>query len=157
VGLILPTFESSIITDGITVANPEVGLILPVAPDFGTLPAGLTLAQPVIILRLDVPPGVGAASSPGLVLRLVEVGSPAPIESLSATNSLPGTMSVVLQWVGPVHGDYAVEASSDLHTWKPVRVEILSTQGGVFRARCEVVTPEATFYRLRHTFPNILN
>jgi len=157
VGFILPSSGLTSVTDGLTVAQPEVGLILPVAPDLGPLASGLTVAEPTVILRLDVPPGIGAAPWPGLVLRLVQVERATGTGPPDDTNSALGGLRVVLQWVGPINGDYAVEASTDLYTWSPVRMEILSAENNVFRARCEVVAPEATFYRLRHTLRNTLN
>jgi hypothetical protein len=151
VGLILPTFESTEITDGLTVARPEVGLILPAAPDFSSLTPGLTVAEPVVFLRLDVPTGGGAGPLSGLVLRLVQVEGDADVQALGGNSSTSGHWNVVLQWIGPTNGSYSMEASTNLQSWSPLRMEMLSAENGMFRVRCEVVAPAATFYRLRHT------
>jgi hypothetical protein len=143
VALILPAFQLTEVTNGLTVAQPEVGLILPAGPDFSSLTPGLTVAEPVVILRLDAPAGASAgANSGGLVLQLVQVQAPA--EALSGWN-------VLLEWAGPTNGAYTMEASTNLQTWTPVPMEILSSENGIFRVRCEVMAPAATFYRLRHT------
>jgi hypothetical protein len=44
-----------------------------------------------------------------------------------------------------------MEASTNLQTWTPVPMKILSSENGNFRVRCKVMAPAATFYRLRHT------
>jgi hypothetical protein len=151
VGLILPSFQFTEVSDGLTVAQPEVGLIVPVAPDFSSLTPGLTVAEPVVFLRLDVPTSGGAGPLSGLVLRLVQVEGAADIQALGGDSSTSGLWNVVLQWMGPNNGNYTMEASTNLHAWTPVRMEMLSAENGLFRVRCEVVAPEATFYRLRHS------
>jgi len=146
VGLILPFLAGfAETTNGVTVAQPEVGLILPASPDFSSLTPGLTIAEPVVVLRLDAPAfGLAAvANGSRLVLRLVE--------ALPATNSASGHWNVVLEWIGSTNGDYTMEASTNLQTWTPVTMKILSSESGILRVRCEVKSPAATFYRLRHT------
>jgi hypothetical protein len=163
VGLILPASANlPDIASGTTVAEPEVGLILPGNVDLPELLSGLTLAQPAVgfILPANIdaaplPAGVTVAE-PAVTLQLQTSQSPPPNES---AQSLPAVTlgslqiqsasgSVLLEWSIPASGAVTVETSTDLETWRPAPVEILSSENGTLRVRS---TPAgaAGFYRLR--------
>ena len=57
--------------------------------------------------------------------------------------------SVMIEWVSSAEGAYLVEASTDLLHWAPVALEILPSEKGVTRVRCEAMLSSATFFRLR--------
>ena len=167
VGLILPAFgDLAELASGVTVGQPEVGLILPAFGDLAEIASGVTVAQPEVGLRFLTGPGGGSVpgviggatgDGSGLVLRMVQMqpvpvppAAPVAAPLVPAMNSPAARWNVVLEWGGPANGSYTIEASTDLQTWWPVPLEILSARDGVFRVRCEVLLPAATFYRLRH-------
>ena len=153
VGLILPGLVE--FTEiGLTVAQPEVGLILPVS--FGLDPAEvrLTVAEPVVMLQFSVAAngiaGGANADGSGRELRLISARA-VPDGAVTARTASPaGTRwSMELEWAGPVGDAFIVEASSDLLIWVTVPTEIISSQDGVSRVRCEAPSALAAFFRLR--------
>ncbi|MDB6036537.1 MAG: hypothetical protein JWM99_378, partial [Verrucomicrobiales bacterium] len=179
-GLILPALSStSEVTNGVTVAQPEVILILPRSIETTELPSGITIAQPEVglILPVNIDPGVDPTAL-GLtiaepVVTLQFAGSPSPnlpAETLALTLQLVGLealpdfsrarrsvkdsnlaqWSVVLQWTGSVPNSCLMEMSTDLLTWTPVPMNIISSEKGFVRVRCDALASWTAFYRLRY-------
>jgi hypothetical protein len=91
VGLILPvlTLSSADVANGLTVAQPEVGLILPTVGESTDITNGLTVGRPEVGLILPIPLNSAEVTN-GVTLAQPEVGLilPALVEFLDLTNGL---------------------------------------------------------------------
>lgn len=56
---------------------------------------------------------------------------------------------VTLVWSGPTKGQFVLESSTDLMTWQPEPLELLSEAEGRFTGRCRASGNQLQFYRLR--------
>jgi hypothetical protein len=116
---------------------------------------GLVVAEPVVVLRLDVTvsggTGVAGTIPSGLVLRLLDLRTlpTGPLVPQEASDASGFEWMVVLEWNRPLTGRFVVEASTDLQEWIQLPLEPLPSASGVVRVQSRVPSVLATFFRLR--------
>ena len=137
--------------------------MLPTAESLQPGDLGVTVSEPVVLLRLDVESagetgggggaaggvgdGGGADGDAGLRVRMVELIVPSGAARLAGTDV--AAWQVLLEWTGPGGTRHAVESSTDLTTWRLEPVEPVEIEDGLFRAWCPGEEADGRFYRIR--------